>query len=170
MDIELFNQAIDLWISELNKFSHDQLLLKPDTNSWSMGQLYMHILNDTNWYINQMNLSIEDTQNCHREMNEEGKALFERSSFEDKKIAGDPILSAQIKQPQSIDSLIKDYTILKDEMNLVWKKMYEASSHGKSEHPGLGYFTGHQWLRFAEMHMRHHLKQKDNIENFLLNL
>ena len=85
MDIELFNQAIDLWISELNKFSHDQLLLKPDTNSWSMGQLYMHILNDTNWYINQMNLSIEDTQNCHREMNEEGKELFERSSFEDKK-------------------------------------------------------------------------------------
>jgi hypothetical protein len=40
-------------------------------------------------------------------------------------------------------------------------------STGKSRHPGLGYFNAGEWLRFIEMHMRHHLRQKERIDAFL---
>jgi hypothetical protein len=39
--------------------------------------------------------------------------------------------------------------------------------HGKTKHPGLGFFNANEWLQFAEMHLRHHLKQKERIEEFL---
>ena len=38
---------------------------------------------------------------------------------------------------------------------------------GKTKHPGLGYFSAEEWLQFAEMHFRHHLRQKKRIDEFL---
>jgi hypothetical protein len=40
---------------------------------------------------------------------------------------------------------------------------------GKTKHPGLNYFTAKEWLQFAGMHLRHHLKQKKRIDDFLKN-
>jgi hypothetical protein len=38
---------------------------------------------------------------------------------------------------------------------------------GKTRHPGLLYFSALEWLRFAEMHMRHHFRQKKRIDEAL---
>jgi len=43
----------------------------------------------------------------------------------------------------------------------------KSSFHGKSKHPGLGFFSASEWFQFAEMHLRHHLKQKERIDRFL---
>jgi hypothetical protein len=37
---------------------------------------------------------------------------------------------------------------------------------GKTKHPGSNYFTAKEWLQFAEIHLRHHLKQKKRIDDF----
>ena len=38
---------------------------------------------------------------------------------------------------------------------------------GKTKHPGLNYFNANEWLQFAEMHFRHHLRQNNRIKTFL---
>jgi hypothetical protein len=38
---------------------------------------------------------------------------------------------------------------------------------GKTKHPGLHYFNADEWLQFADMHFRHHVKQKKKIDDFL---
>ncbi len=38
----------------------------------------------------------------------------------------------------------------------------------KSEHPSFGYFTPLDWIKFGEMHMWNHVKQKLEIETFLM--
>lgn len=60
-----------------------------------------------------------------------------------------------------------DLTNLKDEINKVEILISKSSFKGKTKHPGLGYFNASEWLRFAEMHFRHHLKQKKRIDDFL---
>jgi hypothetical protein len=40
---------------------------------------------------------------------------------------------------------------------------------GKTKYPGLNYFTAKEWLQFAGIHLRHHLKQKKRIDDFLKN-
>ena len=39
--------------------------------------------------------------------------------------------------------------------------------NGKAKHPGLNYLNASEWLQFADMHMRHHLRQKKRIDDFL---
>ena len=167
MGIDKFNAIIDTWINDLSGFGMDQLTRKPDSKSWSLGQLYQHIIDDTNWYNEQIEISLANDDNATGKMTKEGSLLFERGSFEDVRIQGDPKISENVKQPISIVQLQTDLGKLKEETNKIWSRIQNTSKYGKSEHPGLGFLNCFEWIQFAEMHMRHHLKQKERIENFL---
>jgi len=56
---------------------------------------------------------------------------------------------------------------VKAEMNRAAILISKSSFKGKTKHPGLHYFSATEWLQFAEMHFRHHLRQKKRIEDFL---
>lgn len=166
-EIEQFNQTIDSWISELPAYSLQELLKKPDSNSWSMGQLYEHLIEETNWYIGQIAASLDNEDHADKDKSEEAKALFRRGSFEDRMFSGDPLISNKVKQPASVGQLVSDMKKLKADVNAMRERMQGTSCYGKSEHPGLGFFTCYEWMSYIEMHMRHHLKQKDRIKAFL---
>ena len=167
MLIDTFNDTIDIWISELNRFDLAQLLLKPDSGSWSLGQLYNHIIDDTGWFIGQLEISLADTVNRNVQMSEAAKTLFTNGSFADERIQGDPLSAEKVKQPKSIEELRTGLEQLKFNTNVIWSKMKNMQQFGKSEHPGLGFFNCFEWLQYSEMHMRHHLRQKERIERFL---
>ena len=167
MEIEDFNKTIDIWLNELNSFTLNQLLQKPDKTSWSLGQLYNHIINETNWYNGQIQIALTDDQNSNIAASESTRVLKERGSFEDKLFKGDPLITETIEQPKSIENIKSELEQLKTRTNELYTKMIEASTYGKSEHPGMGFMDCFEWLRYSEMHMRHHLKQKARIENFL---
>ena len=52
-------------------------------------------------------------------------------------------------------------------MNDAAAQIENNKSRGKTKHPGFNYFNAIEWLQFAEMHLRHHLKQKERIEKNL---
>lgn len=54
MAIAELESTIDIWINALDHYDLDTLQRKPNKNSWSLGQVYIHILNDTNYYIHQI--------------------------------------------------------------------------------------------------------------------
>lgn len=168
MGISTFNRTIDIWIEELAKFNLHDLLRRPDEKSWSLGQLYQHILEETKWYFSQIEDSLIDKDNVCFETSEAAKILFERGAFEDRKFQGDPLISEKVKQPKSLAQLLRDFGLLKIEANNIWNRMEDTKEVGKSQHPGIGYLNCFEWLNYAEMHMRHHLKQKAGIESFLM--
>lgn len=168
MGITTFNRTIDIWMEELAKFNLHDLLRKPDEKSWSLGQLYQHILEETKWYFSQIEVALIDKDSAHFETSDAAKILFERGAFEDRKFQGDPLISEKVKQPNNVAQLVRDFEQLKMEANEIWKIMEGAKEFGKSQHPGIGYLNCFEWLNYAEMHMRHHLKQKAGIESFLM--
>lgn len=93
--------------------------------------------------------------------------LFSNNGFPEERIEGDPLLSQAIPQPANKASLIQQMTQLKTRLTSLWTRVLKSNSYGKTKHPGLGYFDASEWLRFAEMHMRHHLRQKGRIEDAL---
>ncbi|MBT30720.1 MAG: hypothetical protein CMO01_13755 [Thalassobius sp.] len=167
MEIDKFNQTIDYWIDELDKFTIEQLLLKPDSNSWSLGQVYEHLIEDSNWYNSQIKFSLESDTFADKEISAKAKELLKRGAFENIKIKGDAENAAKVKQPISVSQLKSDMEKLKKETNNLWLEMQNDSVIGKSEHPGFGYFNCYEWLAFSEIHMRHHMRQKENLERFL---
>ncbi|UZR97177.1 DinB family protein [Chondrinema litorale] len=167
MEIDKFNKTIDYWIDELSRYSIEQLLIKPDNKSWSLGQVYEHLIEDSNWYNSQIKLALASDAYATIETSDKAKELLERGSFENKKIKGVALNASKVKQPTSVSQLKSDMENLKNDTNMLWDEMQITSSNGKAKHPGFGYFNCFEWLAFSEMHMRHHVTQKENIDRFL---
>ena len=164
--IDEFNEIIDTWISALETYTLEELCLQPFSGHWSAGQLYLHLLNDTNYYIEQIRESLAGNHNEKEIMAATARPLFLANDFPDELIAGNPA-NAFIPQPGSSDALKHAFEKLKEGMNGVAVLMATTVSRAKAKHPGFNYLNADEWLQLAVMHFRHHLRQKKRIDLFL---
>ncbi len=167
MLIDQFNSTIDNWIDALDQYSLDELLFRPNHESWSLGQVYMHLLNETQYYISQIRYCLEHHENINERMKDAGAVMLANNSFPNERIKGDPEVTSKIGQPQNKEQLLTGMLAVKEEMNSCWTAIARDESNSKTMHPGLGYFTAAEWLQFAEMHLRHHFRQKTGIDKLL---
>lgn len=68
MLIEYFNHTIDIWIKAIQQYNFKELCMQPDENSWSIGQVCMHLINDTNWFIEQIKVCMSNNDNADETM------------------------------------------------------------------------------------------------------
>jgi hypothetical protein len=166
MSIENFNQTIDTWIADLQQYSIDDLTAKPGPTSWSMGQLYKHLISETQFYISRIKVCVLSNRNSSQEMTTEGKEMFRNNCFPDERLLGAPS-NSRIPQPNNKEELVEELIALRMAMNNAEVSMKETVFNGKAKHPGLAYLSASEWLQFADMHMRHHLRQMRRIDDFL---
>jgi hypothetical protein len=166
MSIQHFNRTIDTWIKEVDRYDFKQLSAKPAPHQWSMGQLYMHLLEDTKFYIDQIEICLSNNVHENEGPSVDGKAMLANNDFPDEALEGAPS-NVFIPQPEGKAQLFRDMLNLKAQMNRVAIMMSKSVFKGKTRHPGLGYFSAQDWLQFAEMHLRHHFRQKKRIDVFL---
>jgi len=158
-----FNRTIDVWISDLGQYNLDQLQYRSDDGGWSLGQVYVHLIDETRWYILQMQECLRLHENDAENMSDHSASMFSTNSFPNERITGDPLIANNVAQPVSIGQLKSEMEELKAEMNSVANELATTPRTGKTRHPGLGYFSAAEWLQYAEMHMRHHWRQKARI-------
>ncbi len=155
-----YRHTINFWITGLSQYNFVQLCLKPSPESWSIGQLYIHLINDTNFYIEQIkNCIAASGKQVNSEAKPAAKAMFKNNHFPDERIQGSPE-NASLPQPLSKEALLKGLQAIRAELESLSHIIEKNKPVGKTMHPGLGYFTAAEWLQFAEMHFRHHIKQK----------
>lgn len=164
--LQELNDTFNLWLDALEHYSFAQLCIKPSPTSWSLGQVYMHLLRETAHFIAQAKVCASTSDHAHEETSPEAHVIFSNNSLGDELIEGPPS-NANVPQPVSKEYLLKALTDLQNEANRVGKLISENAFQGKSEHPGLKYFNALEWLQFAEIHCRHHLRQKKRIDEFL---
>ena len=78
-----FEKTLDIYSDKLNRYSEEQFLQKPDENSWSLGQVYVHvILANDHFFLKQAEkcLNKEETKNG-RGKNLAGKVMFLINGF-----------------------------------------------------------------------------------------
>jgi hypothetical protein len=170
MEIEIliikFNETIDVWIDELKHYNYYQLCLRPNADSWSLGQVYEHLINDTKYYFQQIKECIASNENEFQEMTDTAKNWFENNSLPNTKMVGPPGIEAP-PNPNSKEQLFDDLNKLKFEMNEIGIDILNSSYKGKTKHPAFQYFNSVEWFQYAEMHFRHHLRQSNTIKIFL---
>jgi hypothetical protein len=160
------NATIDSWVAALDNYSFDEVCTQPAAGSWSIGQLYLHLIGDTGFFADQINECLQSIQHSDKQPNENGAAMLAANTFPDILIEGNPA-NASIPQPQNIDQLKSGLLGVRTRLNELFNQSLAQETQGKSMHPGLGYFTSLQWFQFTDMHFRHHLKQKLRIDRFL---
>jgi len=166
MLIEDFNHIIDFWIKELEQYDFIRLRIKPSPTRWSLGQMYMHLIDDTKFYIEQIKICVTISDHTDEEASPAAKIMFQNNDFPNEAIEGSPD-NAFMPEPDSKEYLLNELMKIKTEMNNLAVLISESASNGKTKHPGLNYFSANEWLQFAEMHFRHHVRQKKRIDDFL---
>ena len=165
MLIDEFNNTIDVWINTVQQYSFEELCKQPDANSWSLGQVCVHLINDTSWFVEQIKNCLLNNDNANETMVLFAQTIFQNNSFPDEKLTNPA--NANMLQPKSKEDLLQAFIHLKKEVNDVAAQIAHTKSKGKTQHPGFNYFNAVEWMQFAEMHLRHHFKQKNRIEKFL---
>lgn len=166
MLIQSFTHIIDIYIKELEHYNFMQLCAKPTPNSWSLGQMYMHLIADTTYYIEQIKICVASNADAAEEASADAKIMFLNNDFPDEALEGAPD-NAYIPQPDSKEQLTNNLINIKVEMNKMVVLISGTLFKGKTKHPGHDYFSAKEWLQFAEMHFRHHVRQKKRIDDFL---
>lgn len=158
-----FDASIRRWIGALEKYEYPRLIHQPDPESWSIGQVYVHLIEETGYYFQQCRYCLSGTVTTGGEMNEEGKKLFRMDGFPHEKLIG-PANVYNVAQPVDKEVLREGMMELKRQANALCERIKSANAGGKTEHPGLGWFGAADWYRFAEMHLRHHFRQMERID------
>lgn len=166
LTIDNLNQTIEVWINELDRINFIQLCTKPSPTSWSLGQVYVHLIESTNYYLEQVTICLASDDYAREAMTADANEMFYSNEFPDVVIEG-PVSNEATLQPESKVELKRCLMNLKEDINTVALLISTSQFNGKTKHPGLNYFSADEWLRFAEMHFRHHLRQKKRIEKFL---
>ena len=166
MIMDDFNKIVDFWIEALDQYSMDQLIRKPSPETWSVGQMYIHLIDDTTFFIDQIKICTPINDHSDEVAIPFAAGMLRNNEFPDEIIQGSPD-NVFIAQPESKEQLLRDLMCIKEDMNVVATSMADCPFEGKSKHPGLGYFSATEWLQFAEMHFRHHRRQKCRLDHFL---
>lgn len=166
MSLAAFNQTIDLWITALDTYSFEQLRTQPGSGRWSIGQVYMHLIDDTNFYIDRMLEAIASNDHANDDAIPFARRMLTNNDFPDEVIKGDPS-HPNMPQPAGKNQLLDSLLNLRDRMNNAADQMAKSSFRGKSKHPGFDYLSADEWLQLSEMHLRHHLRQKKRIDVYL---
>jgi len=161
-----FSITIGIWLKDLQLYTFEQICRKPSKNNWSLGQVGMHLIKETDYFFEQVRTcaGIDDNQDKAKSM--DAVIMFRNGQFPDEMIEGPPS-NQNTPQPANIELLVSDFKRLKKEIETLESLIFKTTHEGKTEHPGLGHFNAKEWLQFAEMHFRHHLRQKKRIEDFL---
>jgi len=164
--INAFNETIRKWIDFLDKYTLEMLCQKPDDTSWSLGQVYTHITDDTAWFAEQMAAAMQTDADSEKEMHKHARVMFQNNAFPDMMIEG-PATNTYIRQPESKDEIRQKLLTIEADVNNLYASFDASKATGKTRHPGLLYFNTLDWLQFAEMHLRHHFRQKKRIDEKL---
>ena len=164
--LDHFNDTIDSWIGSLDDYTLEMLCRQPRAGSWSLGQVYVHIITDTTWFVEQVRSCLLTTANSEKEMHEHARIMFRNNEFPDMQLTG-PSTGVSMRQPETKEELLQGLTSIKDKVNQLFFASDPSVSTGKTQHPGLQFFNAMEWLQFAEMHLRHHLRQKKRIDDKL---
>jgi hypothetical protein len=166
--LKKFEKTLELWKDELTKYDFQTLLKKPNLESWSMGQVYIHLINSTlNFHLQQVKSCLENQESSEKPKNFRGFMTYNvLGCFPPIKIEVPPTEFYTPKQPENKEQIIIGLDRVKEEMNSTLPKL-EIKKQGKTTHPGFAYLNGNEWYRLIEMHFRHHLRQKARIDEYL---
>ena len=164
---EMLN-TLGIWQYALEKYSEDELKKKTSDESWTMGQVYSHIIDGTlKFHLAQVEKCLEGNENMEKGKSMPGKIVFLINSFPPIKIKVPPSDEYTPKQPENKEAVLKNLNILQDKLKELSQKIDSSNAKGKTKHPGFAYLSAIEWYKLIGLHFKHHLRQKSRIDVLL---
>lgn len=157
------------WLEELDRYSEEDLKRVPFDGSWTMGQLYQHLVDAV------VSFAVPKIDHClepGREPATSGKTLVGSLFF---LIGGFPPIRVKVpgrrdyapRQPESKDEARLAFAGSMDAARAAAARAAAALPGRKSRHPAFGMLDAAEWVEVMRMHAAHHVRQKRRIDEAL---
>lgn len=156
-----------LFRNDLSKYSPKELKRIPAEGVWSIGQMYDHIILVAHEYLDHAEECAALTEEQGQEKTTAGEQLMKDGGFPPIKIRLPDEMNAPPNNTDSSEKLARriDEVIKRLEQ---WEVQVESINPNKKvKHGGFGWLNAMEWVELVEMHSRHHLRQKKELESFL---
>ncbi|UUZ79680.1 DinB family protein [Paenibacillus sp. P26] len=161
-------RVIDAYKMNLLRYSPEQLRHIPAEGTWSLCQLYDHMILTALDYLDMVEKCAESGEGQELGKTEGGEELFRLGGFPPVKIKSPDGPENSPDNTASKDDLMHglDQVVLRMKE---WEKILETTPpEGKVKHDGFGWLNGREWFELIGMHFRHHLRQKNELEQHWL--
>lgn len=157
--------CIQEYLEFLQDFSQEELRYRANPETWSLGQLFSHLIHDTIYYLDQIEACVSSKQEQLSGKTDAGQEIFKQGRFPPIKIKNPDVPDPS--NSESKEELIRLLQSLHKEVSEWSKVIDECDSKYKARHDGFGWLTAKEWLELAGMHFTHHLRQKEELEQLL---
>ncbi|KGE17135.1 hypothetical protein PWYN_21065 [Paenibacillus wynnii] len=168
--LQRFEDTVNIYLQDLEAYNMEQLLLKPQEDKWSMGQMYLHLIQSAQ-FMGLRNIEVcrvmDTTPETAEVKTDAGKAVFEIEGFLPTSIQVPPSKEYTPLQPVSKEQLSEGLHLVLKKMREVEPLLAGIPTTRTSPHPRLGALNAYEWFYLTEMHYRHHFLQKKRLEEFL---
>jgi hypothetical protein len=159
-------KLVEAYKAKLVDQTEEGFIQTPPQGGWSYSEVYSHIFDSSLLSLIALNNCIKNNGEVKSTHFVVKMILFFGSFPPNKKYIVPKRLAERVKK---INLMAAHQFITDFELQLI-KTLPDidgANSKIKTKHPRLGYLNAKQWLRFIEIHLNHHLKQLNRIENSL---
>ena len=170
---DYFNKVANTWLEDLEEKNEEDIIINPFEGSWSISELYDHIIKVARTYqIPNFKKSVTTEVERKKRKNIKGLVIFN---------VGIKKINMKIKMENFPKPLVKDFTPIKqnktelikdfkqfiNEVNSLEETLLKSKRKNKHYHLMFGDINTKDWFTLIAFHMAHHEKQKKRINEFL---
>ncbi|WP_199119094.1 DinB family protein [Pedobacter sp. ASV28] len=157
-------KTIEAYKTKLNSIVEPDFQTAPPMGGWSYSEVYSHIFDASLLSLIALNSCIKKEGAIKPTLFIVKLVLFFGMFPPGKKYKAPSKIAARVKKIgiTAAQQFITDFEL---QLVQVIPKIDGADPKIKVKHPVLLYLNAKQWLRFIEIHLKHHLKQLQRIEN-----
>ena len=157
-----------IWKTALDGYTEDSFLWRISEESWSIGQVYNHLLVRTIQHpLKQAQICLNSNENSHKGKTIRGKTVMGLNWFPPVKLKTSPSPEFIPKQPS--DRMEVKIALQKLILNIdeLVSEIEKSMSKGKTYHSAFGYLSAAEWCQYIKLNFQHHLHQKARIDKCL---
>lgn len=164
-----FESLVLIWQNEINKYTEEQFLRKPNDDEWSIGQVYAHLFQSAKFlHIKQIEQCVaRQGTTINGEKTKKGKIVFVLGMFLPIRVEVPPSAQYTPAQPKNKEEVSEKLNQIIIEMKNILQTVERSPLESKTPHPAFGYLNAREWYQIIPMHFHHHLRQKSRLEKFL---
>lgn len=162
------SEAIQAWKTALPAYSEDAFQQKPHDEAWSIGQVYAHLTDATRFFHMRMILGcLQSSEGGEVPASDGWSQMKAAGSFPPIRIKVPPSPQYTPRQPENVAVIAEKLNVLEADLLALGNTIAQTPQSGKQAHPRLGALDAQEWFQLIEMHFRHHLRQKANLDQWL---
>lgn len=159
-------KSLDTYLKDLDKYNPTQFYFKNSDETWSLGQMYEHLTLSHSFFIYHINNCLQKRKGQEGgEKNEFGKKIQLKNSFPPIKIKMPEQWKGDEPTAKTIEEYKDAFPIMKDNMRILLENIKNDDESYKTLHVAAGFLSAIEWLQVADMHLRHHFRQQEELEN-----